>query len=135
VDVSLLAALIGIVAGAFGYWFTIFFMQPILRFKNLRNKVLMDFIYYAQVINADGLNDDMKNLYRERVLENRKSSAQLSAAILDLPSWYLSYLKYKNLNPSEAVRHLIGFSNTSEYDKSTKFESAIRRQLGLPKDT
>jgi hypothetical protein len=45
----------------------------------------MDFIYYAQVVNADGLNDEMKTLYRERVLANRKSSAQLTVAILDLP--------------------------------------------------
>jgi len=131
-DVSLLAALIGIVAGAFGYWFTTFFMQPILRFRNLRNKVLMDFIYYAQVINADGLNDEMRNLYRERILANRKLSAELSAAFLDLPFLYLSYLKYKKHNPAEAARHLIGFSNTTEYDQSHKVESLIRRQLGLP---
>ena len=96
-DVSLWAALIGVTAGAIGYWFTIFIMQPILRFKNIRNKILMDFIYYAQVRNADGLNDEMQALYRERVLENRKSSANLSAAILDLPFWYLGYFKCKKL--------------------------------------
>lgn len=84
-DVSLWAALIGIMAGGIGYWFSTFVMQPILRFRNIRNRVLRDFIYYAQVINADGLNDDMKKLYRERVLSNRKTSADLTAAILDLP--------------------------------------------------
>ena len=134
-DVSLLAAFIGVVAGAFGYWFTTFSVQPILRYRNLRNKVLMDFIYYAQVINADGLNYEMKKLYRERVLENRKSSAELSAAILDLPFWYLSYLKYKKQNPAEAAKHLIGFSNTTEYDQSHDVQSLIRRQLGLPEET
>jgi hypothetical protein len=59
-DVGLLAALIGIAAGAFGYWFTTFWMQPILRYRDLRNQVLMDFIYYAQVINADGLNEEIE---------------------------------------------------------------------------
>ena len=88
-DVGLLSAIIGIIAGAFGYWFTTFNMQPILRFRNIRNQILMDFIYYAQVINAEGLNDRMKALYEERILANRRSSAQLSAAIQELPSWYL----------------------------------------------
>lgn len=134
-DVSLWAALIGVTAGAIGYWITTFVMQPILRFRNIRNKVLMDFIYYAQVRNADGLNDEMKALYRERVLENRKSSAELSAAILDLPFWYLGYLRCIKQNPSRAASHLIGFSNTTDNDKSHSLEISIRRKLGLPEET
>lgn len=131
-DVDLLSALIGIVAGAFGYWFTTFIMQPILRFRELRNKVLKDFIYYAQVINADGLNDEMQKLFQERILENRRSSAELLAATQDLPSWYLSYLKYKKYDPSKAAQSLIGFSNTYKHNESHVLESSIRKQLGLP---
>lgn len=134
-DVSLWAAFIGIVAGSIGYWFTTFSMQPILRFRDLRNKVLKDFIYYAQVINADGLNDEMKKLFRERILANRKTSAELAAAILDLPSWYLSHLKSKGQAPAEAAKNLIGYSNTTDYDQAYKVESLIRRQLGLPEET
>ena len=134
-DSKFWAMLIGLVAGAFGYWFTTFQMQPILRFRNLRNQVLMDFIYYAQVINADNLNDDMKILQRERELANRKSSAELSAAILDLPSWYLLFLKLKGQAPVEAAKHLIGYSNNTDYDQAHKVESFIRRRLGLPPQT
>ena len=134
-DVGLWAALIGIVAGAIGYWFTTFSMQPILRFRDVRNQVLMDFIYYAQVINADGLNDEMQELFRERGLANRKTSAQLSAAVLDLPCWYLRYLKCKSLAPEVAAKHLIGYSNTTDYDQAHKIEDAIRRRLGLPQET
>jgi len=122
-NVGLLSAIIGILAGAFGYWFATFNMQPILRFRNIRNQILMDFIYYAQVINAEKLNDDMKALYKERVLANRRSSAQLSAAIQELPVWYLGYLRQKGYRPEEAARHLIGFSNTTEYDAADKKET------------
>ncbi len=125
-DVSLWAAIIGIVAGAIGYWFTTFSMQPILRFRDFRNQVLKDFIYYAQVINADGLNDEMQQLHRERILANRKTSAELAAAILDLPSWYLSCLKSKGQSPTEAAKHLIGYSNTTDYDQAHKVESLIK---------
>ena len=133
-DIGLLTALIGLVAGAFGYWFTTFSVQPILRFRDLRNQILMDFIYYAQVINAEGLNEDMQSLHRERILANRRASSQLSAAIQDLPKWYLFYLKHRGYRPEEAARHLIGYSNTTEYEQSHKVEAAIRRQLGLPEE-
>lgn len=131
-NVTLLAAIIGVLAGAIGYWFTTFSMQPILRYRNLKHRVFADFIYYKQVINADGLNDDMQKLYRERILANRKSSSELTATIQDIPWWYLKYLKAKGHKPEDAAGHLIGFSNTSDTEKSYKIEALIRRQLGLP---
>ena len=91
---------------------------------------MAELIYYAQVINADGLNEDMQKLYRERVLANRDSSSELSATIQELPCWYLKYLQAKGHKPDEAAKHLIGFSNTREYDQSHKVEALIRRQLG-----
>ena len=133
-DSGLLAAFIGIAAGAVGYWFSMFAMQPILRFREVRNKVLMDFIYYAQVVNADGLNDDMQRLFKERVFANRTSSAQLHAAINDLPVWYAWCLRRRGLDPTKAATHLIGYSNTREWDAAHKVENAIRRCLGLPED-
>jgi len=133
-DVSLIAALIGIAAGAFGYWFTTFSVQPILMFKKIRLRIHTEFIYYAQVINTNGLNDEMQALYRERVLMNRKSSAELSAAYINLPSWYRFYLKLRHQTPQIAVRHLIGFSNTTEYDDSHKLENAIKKSLNLPRE-
>lgn len=134
-DTGILTALIGIIAGAFGYWFTTFSVQPVLRYRDLRNRVLSDFIYYAQVINADGLNEEMQALYKQRVLANREVSAALSAAVLDLPGWYRWYLRRKGLAPEEAATHLIGYSNSTEYEQSHVVQAAIRRKLGLPPET
>lgn len=133
-DSGLWAALIGIVAGAMGYWFATFSVQPILRFREVRNNVLMNFTYYAQVVNADGLNDAMQVLFRERVLANRKSSAQLHAAINDLPKWYSWLLRWNGLDPSKAAGHLIGYSNTRDWEDAHKLENAIRGCLGLPEE-
>jgi len=134
-DLKLLAVLIGMVSGAVGYWFTTFSIQPILRYKNIRNQILMDFIYYAQVVNGDGLNEEMKALHRERILANRKSSAQLTAATLELPWWYSLWLQLKGQAPTEAARKLIGYSNTTNWDDAHNIEDFIRRKLGLPKET
>ena len=134
-DVTILAAIIGVIAGAIGYWITTFWMQPILRYKNIKYKILTNFIYYAQVINTDGLNSDMKNLYRERILTNRQTSSELTAAIEQLPCWYMKYLRIKGHYPKNAAKNLIGFSNTKEYDQSERLEALIRKQLGLPSET
>lgn len=134
-NVGLLTTLIGICAGAIGYWLATFSVQPILRYRDLKNQVLKDFIYYAQVIKADDLNEEMQALQRERSLTNRKASAALSAAILDLPGWYLWYLNRKGLAPGDAAKHLIGFSNTTDFEQAHKVQGAIRRSLGLPPET
>ena len=131
-DSGLWVAIIGVGAGAFGYWFSNFSVQPILRYKNVRSKIVRDFIYYGQVVNADGLNDEMKALYRERVLENRSSSAELSAILERLPGWYLWYLERKGLQLGTAASRLIGYANNTEWTKAHEIERSIRRDLGLP---
>lgn len=134
-DINLVTALIGITAGALGYWLSTFHIQPILRFNDVRNQILIDFIYYAQVINAAGSNDEMQNLYRDRVLANRRASAQLFAATVCLPCWYRWHLKHKKWEPEEAAKFLIGFSNTTEDEQAAKVEAIIRMKIGLPPET
>ena len=134
-DINLLTAIIGLASGAFGYWFTTFSMQPILRYREIRNKVFSDFIYFAQVTDAEGLNEDMQDLYRQRVLSNRTSSANLRAVYLDLPCWYTNHLKSRGLDPEGAAKSLIGFSNTKDHTASFKLEQKIRGKLGLPTET
>lgn len=85
-DEKLLAVLLGSIAGAMGYWITTFWMKPILLYRDLRMKVFADFIFYAQVVNADGLSERMKTLYEERITSNRRHSADLAACLIELPS-------------------------------------------------
>ena len=54
-DEKLIVVLIGIVSGAIGYWITTFWMKPILQYRELKSKILIDLIFYAQVVNAKGL--------------------------------------------------------------------------------
>ena len=85
-DEKLLAMLLGIISGGIGYWITTFWMKPILQYRELRLKVFADFIFYAQVINAKGLNDGMKALFEDRITSNRRNSADLAACLIELPS-------------------------------------------------
>lgn len=133
-DEKFWAVLLGIFAGAIGYWITTFWMRPILRYRELRMKVFADFIFYAQVINADGLSDRMKALYEERITSNRRHSADLAACLTELPSWYKWWLCRRGQAPEKAVRHLIGYSNTTEYEAAAKIMKAIKKALRFKDD-
>lgn len=130
-DEKLLAVLIGTLAGAAGYWINTFWMKPILQYREVRMKVFADFIYYAQVVNAEGLSDRMKQLYDERVFSNRRNSAELAACLAELPLWYKWWLHLRNRSPETAVANLIGYSNTTDWDNADKRQKAIKRALGF----
>jgi hypothetical protein len=130
-DTNIVAAFIGVAAGAAGYWVTTFWMRPLLQYRELRMKVHADFIFYAQVVNAAGLNERMQNLYEDRVLANRRNSAELVACLGELPSWYKKRLVRQGQAPVSAARHLIGYSNTTEYEAAAKLAAAIKRELGI----
>ena len=130
-DDKLLSVLIGLVAGAVGYWVTNFWMKPILQYRELRLRVFADFIFYAQVVNAEGLNERMQKLYEDRIASNRRHSADLAACLEELPSWYSRWLRFRGQSPDKAARHLIGYSNTTEYDAAAKLAVAIRKALGF----
>jgi len=133
-DDKLFAVLVGTVAGAVGYWISTFWMKPILQYLELRTKVFSDFIFYAQVVNAEGLNERMKELYEERITSNRRNSADLAACLLGLPSWYKLWLRCKGQSPEKAVAHLIGYSNTTDYEAAEKRVRAIKKALGIKSD-
>ncbi len=62
VDTELVSALVGVVFGAVGYWIATFWMQPIVRYRELRSKVLSELVFFSQVTNAEGLNGRMQEL-------------------------------------------------------------------------
>ena len=133
-DDKLVAVLLGTFAGAAGYWISTFWMKPILQYREIRSKVFSDFIFYAQVINAERLNDRMKKLHEDRTLANRRHSADLAACLTELPRWYKWWLGRKGQSPESAVTNLIGYSNTTEYDAADKKMRAIKKALGFYQD-
>ena len=130
-DDKLITALVGVIAGAIGYWFTTFWMKPILQYRELKSKILADLIFYAQVVNADGLSERMQKLYEDRVVSNRRTSAELAVCLLELPTWYLCWLRRKGHSPKTAAANLIGYSNTTDYDAAEKRVKRIRLALGV----
>lgn len=128
---KLIAAIIGLATGGLSYWISTFWMKPILHYRELRNQVLIDLIFYAQVVNAEGLNEQMQKLFNERIQSNRRLSAELTACALELPALYRWWLLRKGHMPERAAIDLLGFSNTYDYDAAAKRVEQIKAALGI----
>lgn len=131
---QILTTFIGIATGTIGYWIATFWMQPILRYKELRLRVFSDLIFYANSVIADGMNESVKESCMRRIDSNRRHSAELTACYEILPFWYKFWLKSRGYEVENAARNLIGYSNTPNYDDAVKRVNAIKTALGFDTD-
>jgi len=56
---------------------------------------------------------------------------KVAACVRELPAWYKWWLHRRGQSPEKAARHLIGYSNTTDFDHAEKREAAIRKALGF----
>lgn len=129
-----LVALIGIVAGGFGYLIVTFWIRPIVRYLDVKHQVLSDLIFYASAINADGMNENIKTRVLYRIEANKRHSADLTACHVDLPFWYKWCLEQRKESPEAAATHLMGLSNTSDHDAAGKRIDKIKEHLRIKSD-
>jgi hypothetical protein len=73
-------------------------------------------MFYDNAIDAKDLNEEMKQRKLDRMVSNRRHSADLTACFYKFPKFYRSYLMKKGERPDLACGELIGLSNTSEYE-------------------
>lgn len=111
---SFLIALFSVCCGAMGFLVAQFWFQPILRYREIKGQIISDLIFYANAINAEGLNEEMKQRTLDRMVANRKHSADLTACFYKFPKIYRYYLIKIGERPDFACGELIGLSNTSE---------------------
>jgi len=119
----------GITCGAIGYLLVTFVFQPILRYRDVKLQVFSDLIFFANVINADGLNEEMTKRSWARVEANRRHAADLKAANQYLPSAYRWYLNWRHERPDEAAAIMMELSNTSERTAAREQMKMLRAEL------
>ena len=124
--VSLLSAATGLLAGVAGYCITTFWMKPLLLYMERRSRILSDLVFYANVINAEGMNQDLQNRQVARGIAFRRHSADLQASAMELPFWYR-----QRKNIPAACRLLMGLSNTTDYEQAQQRTSKIMLLLGF----
>lgn len=128
---NFLIALFSVICGASGYLIAKFWFQPIFEYRDIKSQIIADLIFYANAINPKGLNDEMKQRVLDRMVADRRHSAQLTACFYSLPSLYRKYLMKISERPDIASSEFIGLSNTTEYDEANKLIDKIQEQLGI----
>ena len=113
---NFLIALFSVCCGAIGFLVAQFWFQPILRYREIKGQIISDLVFYANAINAERLNEEMKQRTLDRMVTHRRHSADLTACFYKFPKFYRFYLMKKGERPDFASGELIGLSNTSEYD-------------------
>jgi hypothetical protein len=123
--------LLSIAAGAIGYLIATFWVGPILRYRNIRNKVAADLIFFANAIQLQKLDGTAREDTLARKDANRRRVADLVAINNDLPPWYRWWLVRRNEDPKRASPELIGLSNESDPRKARVRVEKVKKYLGI----
>ncbi len=126
--------LCSLVAGGFGYLIVTFWLSPILRYLQIRHEVTSDLIFYANVISAENVCDELKQRHEERRVSNRKHAAEMAACYYRLPSWYRWLLKRREEDPIKASKNLIGLSNSSTCDQADTHLKWLKKSLCIAEE-
>ena len=118
--------------GAGSYLVVNFWMNPLLRYLEIKHQVTSDLVYYANVIDATGLNEEMKERRLERQRNNRRHAAEIRAAYYRLPRWYRAYLRRVSEDPVSASKNLIGLSNSSQVLPGDPYVTKLLEVLRIP---
>jgi hypothetical protein len=123
-----------VVTGAIGYLIVEFYYQPILRYRQVRSKVVADLVFYANALRPMGPVPTPGDRFFEGKEANRRSASDLEAALEELPTWYKKWLSWRGERPDDAVSELIGLSNSGDVRDGHIRVRDIHRLLRLRKN-
>ena len=123
--------LCSLVAGGCGYLAVTFWMNPILRYLQIRHEVTSDLIFFANVITDDNLCDEFKQRHRTRQQQNRKHAAEMAASYYRLPCWYKWWLERREEKPLIASRNLIGLSYCNTHESADTHVQWLKKSLKI----
>lgn len=126
--------LISIAAGAAGFLVVTFWFQPILRYRSIKYQIISDLFFYANAVNADGLNDEMQERMKKRIQADRRNSSDLEACCPTLPGWYKCWLKIRGEEAEKAAAELLRLSNTFDHMKAADSVDRIKKYLRIETD-
>jgi len=126
--------LVSLIAGAVGFLTVTFWSQPILRYRSIKYQIISDLFFYANVVNADGLNEEMQERLKKRIQADRRNSSDLEACLPTLPSWYKCWLKKRGEEAEKAAAELLRLSNTFDHMKAADSVDRIKKYLRIKTD-
>ncbi len=128
---KLVGILFTVLFGALGYLSANFWFQPILRYRDIKNQVASDLVFYANALERTTLQGKIRDDTLEREEANRRRAAELAAVYPALPYWYKWFLRSYMENPVAASAELLGLSNASNKHEALECVQNIKKLLKL----
>ncbi len=126
-----LIVIFSISCGAIGYLIATFWVQSILKYREIKAQIIADLIFYDNAISPVGLNEEMKQRVLDRESSNRKRAAQLTASYISFPRFYRMYLHVVGERPDKATFEFIGLSNTHDIKEARGYINQIQNFLRI----
>ncbi|WP_419783304.1 hypothetical protein [Maridesulfovibrio sp.] len=128
----------GFLSGLFTYAITKLYVDPILKFNNVRYQIDSTLHYYEnckfliseQIVENDALREEGNNRVLEGKKELRKLVGQLRASYRATCRLYKGWLEIREIDPLKASNMLLQFSNTLE-PRGINYESEIKKILKI----
>ena len=79
---EVIVLLFSLLAGGFGYLIVTFWMNPVLRYLEIRHEVTSGLIFYANVLHEALLNEELLQRANERRVVNRKHASEIAGLLL-----------------------------------------------------
>jgi hypothetical protein len=118
-----------IAAGAAGYLIVTFWVQPILKYREIKRRVREDLVFFGNARDLYKQGGEIRQDTMTRMKQNRRSASELGAIYSDLPWWYRRWLRCRKENPREAVKELIGLSNSTDWRDAEDYERSVKKYL------
>jgi len=131
---DIVSPLLCLIAGGCGYLAVTFWMQPILRYIQIRFEVTSDVVFYANVINPRLVNDRLKERHEAGSEAHRRHAAEIVACFYRLPRWYRFILRRRGEDPLTASRNLVGLSNCSNAREAEPYVRFLKESLRIPQE-
>jgi hypothetical protein len=125
--------LLSITAGAVGYLIVTFWVQPILKYREIKYRVAADLVFFANALDLLKSDRSFRKDTEQRQENNRRCASDFEATVRYLPRWYRWWLKWRNENPMEASRDLFGLANSDDSKSAKQYIAEIRKNLKIPK--
>ena len=131
-NISTIAIAVSFVVGFLGYIIIRFWIIPIFKYRKLKNQVINDMTHYLNSINQE---DEGESIYGE-INNISKSMCKNASDLTDcfhytLPEWYKMLLNSRGESPEDATKHVMGLSNTRNYDHAQNRLEKIRQSLKI----
>ena len=123
--------LITLVAGAAGFLVVTFWFQPVLRYRSIKYRIISDLFFYANAVNAEGMNEQMQERMKQRIQADRRNSSDLEACYPILPGWYKCWLKFRGEEAEKAAVELLRLSRTFDHRDAADSVDRIKKYLRI----